>query len=329
MADQIQELVRAWADPEFNEINRRLEDLERRLYYTYEPSLPPNPDFHARLTKWLDNLDVTQDESKKDIFRLAAEIFYVGPSEFIELYRCAYHGPIARWLIDQENIDLIDPAATVKLQQAVSETWFCPISDSLKINSFYKINNIPTKADFRPDWRSLAEFASAQRILEHCQKNGFKRLVLLEDFVGGGSQMKDAVSYAAECCPYLNILVVPLIICPRGVKAAAKLEAKYSDTLMFAPIVPIPQVAFLSTATTAGEPAWHEKIRNFASASYSRVSGGVPEGQEKPYHPLGFQYGAPTGGVIVMYTNTPDNTLPLIHWESGTWYPLFPRHSRV
>lgn len=327
MANRIEELVRAWGDPEINEINRRLSDLEKRLYYTYEPSLPPNPDFHARLGKWLDNLGVADDESQKTLFRLAAEIFYVGPSEFLELYRCAYHGPIARWLIDQENIDLLDPSASDKLQQAVMETWFCPISDSMKINSFYHVNNIPGKVDYRPDWRSLAQFGDTSKIQNYC--NGkFKRLVLLEDFVGGGSQMRKAVDYASKFGPYLETLVVPLIICPKGMKAAAELENNHASTIRFEPIVTVPEAAFLTETPSSGEPQLHTELRVFAIDTYSRVSDGQQIGP-KPYHPLGFPPKDPTGGLIVMYTNTPDNTLPLIHWPSRTWQPLFPRHSRV
>ena len=56
---------------------------------------------------------------------------------------------------------------------------------------------------------------------------------------------------------------------------------------------------------------------------------GEHPGGAKPYSPFGFPHHAPTGGMVVMQGNTPDNSLPLIHWRSSKWCPIFPRHSRV
>ena len=54
-------------------------------------------------------------------------------------------------------------------------------------------------------------------------------------------------------------------------------------------------------------------------------SGGVAIDAGKPYTPFGYKR---TGGLVVMHSNTPDNSLPVIHHESDTWAPIFKRHSR-
>lgn len=319
--------LRRWADEELNELNGLLNTLHERLYCSYEPSLPPRPGFWRRLDKWLDNLGAHEDDAKKTLLRLAANLFYIGPSEFLELYRYAYNGPIARWLIEEEKIDITDVGASMKLQEAVGQTWFCPISDSMRINSFYHVNDIPVGADYRPDWRSMAIFGSTDALQKYCKQNRLKRLVLLEDFVGGGSQMSKAIEYAAKFAPYLRVLVIPLVICPKGNAAAQSLQSRYAS-VRFDPIVTIPQAAFLSLGPMLGERSLHTALRKLALDTYSKVTDGKAVGP-MPYHPLGFPSTDPTGGLIVMYSNTPDNTLPLIHHLSATWDPLFPRHSRV
>lgn len=324
---RLEELLRSWGEEELNQLNRRLGTLEKRLYRTYEPSLPPRAGFWARLERWLDNLGPHSHDEKKTLLRLAASLFYIGPSEFLELYRYAYHGPIARWLIDEEKLDVTASDVGEQLKAAVSSTWFCPISDSMRINSFYHVNQISTEGDYRPDWRSLANFGSESAIQQYCIANNIKRLVLLEDFVGGGSQMREAVLYAAKFSPYLRVLVVPLLVCPRGSDAGRALAARHAS-VKFEPVVVIPESAFVSVNAVPGENTLHTALRELAAATYDTVSGGAGIGP-KPYHPLGFPAAQPTGGLLVMYSNTPDNTLPMIHHTSATWSPLFPRHSRV
>lgn len=320
-----EELVRRWADPEISLINRRLEALDALLFHSYEPSLSPGDPFAARFEAWLAN--VKSDNEKKLMFRLAASLFYIGPKEFIELYRFAYNGPIARWLIDEANIDVLSPHAATEMERAVRETWFCPITDSMRINSFFHINNIPAENNYRPDWRSLVCFGDENKIRAYMARYGLKRLVLLEDFVGGGSQVSGALCFADKFSPEVSTLVIPLIICPAGLDHLRGLEA--ASSLKIEPIVTVPVSEFVPAIPVNGEPSFYTELRDLALSTYNEVADGVPIGDDAPYHPLGYPDDAPTGGLVVMFSNTPDNTLPMIHWKSSQWTPLFPRHRRV
>ncbi|WP_285009496.1 phosphoribosyltransferase-like protein [Pedobacter faecalis] len=66
-------------------------------------------------------------------------------------------------------------------------------------------------------------------------------------------------------------------------------------------------------------------VRLVANSSYMTVTNGIEPGP-KPYYPLGYKQ---TGGLVVLNTNVPDNTLPLVHHQSPTWKPLFKRITRV
>jgi hypothetical protein len=136
MHDSIEQLVRSWAiDKDLTTVNQKINHLERWLYKTYEPNKFGPKDFWARLVQWLDNVPL--DAEKQLLFQLLVEVLYLGPVEFEELYRCAYQGPIARWLIDTCQIDVFAIDGQEKLVAAAGATWFCPVTDSFRINAFF------------------------------------------------------------------------------------------------------------------------------------------------------------------------------------------------
>jgi hypothetical protein len=219
---------------------------------------------------------------------------------------------------------------------AAGETWFCPVTDSFRVNAFFHVNNLAAGANLRPDWHSLLELGDVDKIDAYCASNNIKRLVLLEDFVGGGSQSLCAVRFAATKVHDLQVLFVPLVICPKGVVSARQLEAELcaqrAGALRYEAAMELPNDAFLTLSQSPYvEPnPYINALRDLINTSYPKVSGGRLPGP-KPYDPFGFPCSDPTGGLVVMYSNTPDNTLPLIHWHppENTWHPIFPRHSRV
>lgn len=329
MKDYIENKVNSWAskpnNDDIRDVNLKIDYLAHKLYFDYEPTHGPFPDFLTRLEKWLKNIE--SDEDQESFFRLIPELFYVGEAEFRSLYRSAYNGPIIRWLISQENIKLDDKNLNILLKAAIESTWFCPVSDSMKINSFYHLNKIPGNHDHRPEWRSMAEIGKKgfqKDIKDYINKKSIKYLVLLEDFVGSGKQINETINFAANISDDLHILVVPLMICPAGVNKANELMKTY-EKLDFGQVIIMPESAFILPDPQADEVELFSKIRKIIIKYYYKINKNVSS-KDKPYGPFGFQN---TGGLVVMYSNTPDNTLPSLHWNSPTWDALFPRHSRV
>jgi hypothetical protein len=301
--------------------NNHIEQLAADLYEEYEPTRPPGPSFLQRLEAWVDN--VAEDDEQRTLFEFVPHLFFIGPREMEILYRVAYNVNIARWLIEQISLPLDAADADVRLKAAISQTWFCPITDSMRINWFYHLNHI-AGFDYRPDWRSLSHFGSTDKIKGYLRTNHIKRVVLVEDFVGSGSQMQDAVQFAASL--QIPALVTPLIICPDGERIGESLPSLYTH-ISFSPVLSLPDSLFIRPLPFAGEPTLYPRIRDLALRRYDRLKCGLqPDEIAKLYGPFGFR---DTGGVVVMYTNCPDNTLPLIHHTSGGWSPLFPRASRL
>jgi hypothetical protein len=187
----------------------------------------------------------------------------------------------------------------------------------MRIPDFLHVNNIVGQ-DLRPDWRSLSNFAaSTDTIKTYMAQNKIEYLVLLEDFVGSGAQMTGPVRFAANLNSDQPVLVLPLIVCPKGAQEGINLEKEFPN-IVFRPIFTLSSEMLIQPSSHSMEPEIHKLIRDICIRLKDQV--------QYKYGPFGF---GDTGAIFVMYTNCPDNTLALIHHKSQDWKPLFPRSSRT
>jgi hypothetical protein len=211
-----------------------------------------------------------------------------------------------------------------KVSDGLSHTWFCPLTDSMRINAFYHLNHI-SGCNHRPDWLSLAVLADPVKVDAFLRGKKIERIVLLEDFVGNGSQIEPAVAFAGSLVSRLPTLVLPLVICPAGVESARRWESTYTN-IRVRPVLELRRIDFLTRTPQPNEPTDHTDFRLLAIDSFPKLLGGQTAAEAKIYGPFGFD---DTGGLVVLATNCPDNTLPLVHHASDTWKALFPRASRI
>jgi hypothetical protein len=314
LSDKIQEwTMNSIDEPNYNDIFQYLQ-FRAPYYDQFHPTIGPFPPFMERLKTWVGG--AKEEEDQKALFTAVPDILYLGMEEFIALYRTAYHEQILQWLVEMEKLRYDSPTFQKELEEAVAKTWFCPITDSMHIADFYHVNNI-THIDDRPDWRSLRQFGSIDEIINYMYKNNLSNIVLLEDFIGSGSQACRSIIMAASLSKNFRILVVPLIICPEGQEMGQNLEGLFHN-VQFKPVLSLPKEMFLHVTPIPGEPQSYGPLRNTIIKLADIV--------DSPDGPFGFH---DTGGMIVMYTNSPDNTIPVINNRSSTWDPLFPRSSRL
>jgi hypothetical protein len=307
--------------PLFQQVNERLDHLANALYHDYEPTIGPFPEYWRRLESWVEN--VGSEDDQKLLFRLAAELFFVGDKELDNLYRVAFNANVCHWLIDQLRLELDDPQLESSVGQALDRTWFCPVTDSMRINAFYHLNHISGR-DYRPDWRSLAKFGDPTRV-DAFLRQKIDRVVLLEDFVGSGSQIEPVVSFLCGLPKPPPTLLIPLIICPAGAAAAAQWSVE-NPALTVSPVIRLEPHDFLGQHVAANEPPNFPLFRRLVQDTFALVLNGADPIATKTYTAFGFRH---TGSLVVLATNCPDNTLPLVHHRSDTWQPLFPRASRI
>jgi hypothetical protein len=325
----LQEKLQRWImslpdGPDLQAVNQHVEQLADELYCEYEPTKGPYLDFHSRLDAWLDN--IPNEEEQKILFRLMRNLFFIGPKELDNLYRIAFNENICQWIVEHLGIALDQPDLDDQLATAIKRTWFCPITDSMRINAFYHLNHLSGR-NLRPDWLSLGRFGDGAKIDAFLKTKGreIDRIVLLEDFVGSGNQISPAVMFAAALPSHTPVLIVPLVVCPKG---AAEIESwtKLYGNIAYSPVLKLGSLDFLALAPQAGETQLHTDLRPIVKSTFTQLLGGKTVDEAKIYGPFGFE---DTGSLVVLTTNCPDNTLPLIHHSSHTWNPLFPRASRV
>lgn len=301
------------ADTDTISLRKQLFWLQDELFDEYEPNNYES--FDDCLLYWLSN--VGDRDSRKRMFRLLKHLFFIGKKQFDALARSAFRDLTTRWLIDQLELDITDMNIATQIQEAVADTWFCPITDSLRINSFLKVNGLNGHG-YRPDWRSLEQFACRSLVRSYVKKEAIKFLVLLEDFVGTGQQMFSTVKWASRTLSKTPILVLPLICCPAGAHNGARLRKKFSN-VSFTPCLALGAEQLIHRERQSGEHPEFTKIRSIIHKNESKL--GVR-------HSELYGYGE-TGALVALYSNCPNNTLPLIHSHTEEWNPLFNRISRV
>ncbi|WP_162427871.1 phosphoribosyltransferase-like protein [Pontibacter pudoricolor] len=315
----------------FLEIDQKIRFLADQLYLDYEPTFGPFPDFISRLASWVFNVD--DEEDQKLLLTLVPKIFYVGREEFNCLHRTAFNSHIVPWLVENGDRKFEDILYESDLENAISQTWFCPVTDSFRINQFYHLNQISSKHTFRPDWRSLTKFGDSQKIIEYIRINNVKNLVLLEDFVGSGGQASSPIKFACQLLEdvkskigwEVRILFLPMIICPKGFDHINNTVVwQYNELLSFKPIIRIGETDVINDDSIK----LNHQLNPYAELmkrQFAKVLGSSTSGEHKKLSEFGYKN---TGGTVVMFTNTPNNSLPVIFVESDTWSPLFKRHSR-
>lgn len=332
----------------FESILNRLEWFGKNEWNQYLPAEHPDysTQYMVRLAEWIGNVDT--DEDRQLLLEYALHVAFFSHDDLCALYRTAFSGVITRWVIEQEKLSFDDKNFQGRLVEELHQrTWYCPVTDSMDINEFYHANHI-VGVNHRPGFallKMLDELTDGNvdgpsRLMKNLEKYvgnpnppsvapPLKRLVLLEDFVGSGTQAAGALKWAAKNLK-LPILFVPLVICTPGIKKLAEVTAKHSAHVQISPLLKIDERDLLgdNRANVPGIPN-AERIEAMARATFQKVAGGKHTNKDiSPHTAFGFKQ---TGASFVSYSNTPNNTLPLIHNRpaTGDWRPLFPRSARV
>ena len=308
-------LLQQWAvqatDAMLQDAVNRYFQIGPEIYDDYEPS--PYDRFEQRLGAWLSN--VTSEQDQRTLFKLFANLFFVGRREFECLHRTAFQSVVKCWLIDDAAIDLFSTSFNTELRREIGNTWFCPVTDSLRINGFLKANGLKGHS-YRPDWRSLSQFGDPQKIRDYIHQKRIKRIALFEDFVGTGSQAQEAIAFASTLSGSCSVLFCPLIIAEDGLAKLLNLETTHPN-LSVRPVITVPKGFRLNGVPTAGEEPHFPVIRKLIST----LAKDVPS---LKYEPFGYK---DSGSLVVLYSNCPDNVTPVIYSGDG-WHPLFPRVTR-
>jgi hypothetical protein len=324
-ADDYDPLVRLQrGTPLYSGILKEIFFHAEHRFWQFTPSYD-DPPFEDRLTSWLQNKGLSPDDLKT-LFQLVPHLQFVDRDDMLALYRSAFTGPVARWLIDQTGLDFsMEPLDFQKrFSDAVGSTWFCSITDSMDIAEFHHANKMEGKRQ-RPNWALLKTFGDKKQIKTYMKTENLKRLVLLEDFVGSGVQSGGPVAFARKLlCPDVPVLFVPLIVSGLRIE---KLRERFKEGggFTFEPLFVIPGHVHLQETPQQHEINLFQELRKVVNATFDKVKLPLPPETEAIAHPFGFKN---FGMLVVLHTNCPNNSVPVIWHNAPEWKCLFPRVSR-
>ena len=324
------------ATAKYSFILNQLEHHAAKDWKVYLPAEHPDfsSDYLVRLARWIGSLNNENDQ--KLLLEYATYISFFCHDDFTALYQTAFNREVMRWVAQQMGTSLSAGGANnfndAVQQEVHNKTWFCPITDSMDINEFCKVNHlkgISHRPSFAP-LQALAEDAgnpdtqlliNLQRYMVHPSDShpSLERLVLLEDIVGSSDQCIATVRWAIQSLGK-PVLFIPLILCPNGVTALRAEERNSGGRLAVCPVVELNQGDLLGPGRQRhdGWPISGDMEALANRCSHDKLLG---------LNPFGYRT---TGCSIATFANTPDNTLPLVHHKpsNGAWEPLFPRVHR-
>lgn len=342
--EELRSRVRRWdqrsdaggvASSDYETMLAELEYHANKEWSVYLPATHPDYEsrYMERLASWIGN--VSSESDQQLLLKYALHITFFSHGDFTALYRTALNRIVATWVAEEAKATLSasGPGAFSELVATEIEkhTWFCPVTDSLDINEFYKVNHLKG-IGHRPSFATLRLLAEggaepdpaiSRNIAAYMENPGgcpakpkppLKRIVLLEDIVGSGTQCIAAVTWAVKTLGK-PVLFVPLILCPNGRGSLMQAMNDSGGRLVVKPVVELQAADVVGPRRQAG---WQiaPAVEDFAVRVSAQASPGL--------QPFGYRN---TGCSLATFANTPDNTLPLVHNRpaSGSWTPLFPR----
>lgn len=339
--------------------SRRAEPLEAIAPWRFQPyQNDKTPNFVEKLSYWLGQFPSTDQHLA---FLLATNIVFVTSRQFENLQRRLFRSHIRKLLLESiiQNQGLAQHdyvTASQSLDAEMDRTIFVPNSDSSSINSFVHLNNeyfanrhkrnlvgpelefwtYPTDREAQTLDAAIKTASTdfATKVLATDQRlTGKTRLVVLEDFSGTGSDLEKALHYLDRShLPVSEVVLAPVLATQAAVDhltaQCAKLK-KRRYSVVTAQMLPHKLSCFDGKSPSYLDG--HEPVP-ILSSEVKRLSelafAGHFQSCADPLH-ANHQHGF--GGLalaVVMASNCPDNTLPMVWKHTSTWKGLFPRASR-
>lgn len=339
--------------------SRRAEPLEAIAPWRYQPyQNDKTPNFVEKLSYWLGQFPSTDQHLA---FLFATNIIFVTSRQFENLQRRLFRSHIRKLLLESiiQNQKLAPfdyVTASASLEAEMDRTIFVPNSDSSSLNSFVHLNiehfanrhkrnlvgpevefwTYPTDREAKTSDAAIKIAASefATRVLATDRRlTGKTRLVVLEDFSGTGSDLEKSLRKLDRSPLQVSEVVLAPVLATQaavehlGAECAKLTKRRYS--VVTAQRLPHKLSCFDGNVTSYLDgqepvPLLSSEVKRLSELAFR----GHFQSCADPLHSDN-QHGF--GGLalaVVMASNCPDNTLPIVWKHTSTWKGLFPRASR-
>jgi hypothetical protein len=315
------------------------------------------PSFIEKLRLWLKQFP---DKDKRAAFLLANRIVFISQRQFESLQRRLYTYCIKRHLLDSiistRGLMKYDyKSACSHLAAEMDATIFVPNSDSSNLNSFVHKNsqyfqNREARHLVGPELRFWTYPAERARHTSVDVANAAKeferkvlasdpvllnktRMVIIEDFSGSGSDLiKSLMLLEQSALPLKEIIIAPVLATEISFKRVTSLCQKLPTRnyrIMTADVLPEKLCCFDGRGSSYLDghdpvPNLSTLVKQLSEEIYAQHFAG---GTFNPAHRHGV---GKLALAFVMFSNCPDNSLPIIWKQTNTWsHALFQRVSRI
>jgi len=313
-------------------LRSRIECYSSKLMNIYDPMNREMWNFEHQLEEWLGNVKDDDLETKYLLINSLSFFTFFNRNQCNALFQEALNWPIIQWLIETKEYDILNPKLDKMLEENISHTLFSGATDSINISDFRHICNIENKHSIT--WKEYADPEDSEKdrkkkidLIEGNLRNWkYDQIVVLEDFVGSGKQIKDVIDFLGLLKGW-NIILIPLLICPQGDLFISKYlsECKF-DHISYRPVSILPSELILGDIHRSEYeelPQILFSLKEYATEIHNKVV------NEKDKHAPGHLGHGQIGALFAKYTNCPNNTLPLFWYdENNAWEPLFKRNER-
>ena len=338
---------------------RVLDSLKGVRSFRFEPYKNDTlPNFIEKLTHWVQQFN---EGERPAAFLLASRFVFVTDSQFQALLRRLFCSSIRRYflesIISTRALGRFQYAEAIKwIDQELDNTIFVPNSESSPLNAFVHSNDsyfrdriqralvgpelsfwthsskVANTSD-DPDIARAARTFQMKVVRNNPLLRGKHRLIVLEDFAGTGSDL--AASLKAIDQSVLDIQEVGIAVAlatqagsDRLSSLCERLTARGPRSYHFWAGHVLPQ-----TLRCFDSPVDSYLDRNTLIPDLSKQVKAISERlyRERYYSFLAKKNRHGYGGLALafaMYSNCPDNSLPMLWTTNGGWHPLYRRVSR-
>jgi hypothetical protein len=315
-----------------------LSNIRALKRFRFEPYLNDEiQDFYGKFWVWLNQFETT--EERKIAFKIVSKITFITEDQIRylqevcfkeKLLYCLLHEEINRRKLNHYSYD----EAMKGFGQVLNQCLFVPLTDSARYNQFVHVNGLENHSRLglrsldvlvHPDIRSTAEVVNK---LQTRYKD--KRiLVILEDYCGSGKTFtSDFGRIAALYQNFEIIYFCPYIITEKAEKVIYRFAKIYAPKVHFEILYGMR----LSNSMRVFSPSCvlfshdeQEKIKELCLKYHNKYFCEHRFIGKPRSYPFGYRNGQL---LLVMQSNCPNHTLPIIWASDKGWQPLFRRVQR-
>lgn len=331
--------------------NDRINFLVKHFFRHYDL----NPyGFHTEFYKWLSQFEVDSDNADnidgfdaemRYVFLLVSKLLFFNRVQIISLINVVWE-KVKKELFcnlrDSNGITSFDILGVTDLiEKEFENSLFTPLSDSSKFEEFRHV--MPDGVHKKITIESIGYLTNPiddniPQYIDFINKKyeAKTNLFIVEDFSGSGTTILKKIDQIADNYNFKRIYFCPLIITENANNNIEEAIEQNEKLKQIVKVIHGLQVDEYFSVASESLEYWSKKesevLREMSKKYYNlyfNYNGYLYDDYLKT-HPLNpTPYGFKNGGYpIILYTNCPNNSLPVIWSNNNNWCPLFIRNER-